>query len=239
MTRWNSINFQDTSSFNIIELVTLHDYIIVIMSRILILIVYLLVFIYTSTKTYKTFSERTIVETIWSVIPALILILLVIPSIKVLYMVEDFKNPIITLKITAHQWYWTTLNPLFINLFFKNNRNLLTHYEIDSLIKNKTPRLLQSTSKVLLPANISSRILISSTDVIHSFSIPRLGLKVDALPGRINQLYSIPFRMGIYFGQCSEICGSNHSFIPIKIQVCSIKQYNNYTILKSLENITI
>jgi len=238
MSRWNSLNFQDAGSLRIVELIILHDYVLVFITRVLVLILYLITITVISKKTYKNFSERTLIETIWSLVPTTMLIFLITPSIKVLYTIEDFKNPQNTFKVTAHQWYWTITRPLYINLFLRNNKNrLITNYEQESLLEVKNPRLLTRTASLILPALISSRILVTSSDVIHSFSIPSLGLKVDALPGRNNQLYSIPLRIGKYFGQCSEICGSNHSFIPISVQICDKSQYNKISLLNSLSSI--
>jgi len=240
MPRWNSLNFQDSRSISMLELTILHDYVIIVIIRVLLLIFYILFIIILSKNLYKTFSERTLIETIWSLVPAFILILLILPSIKVLYIVEDIKNPEITLKIIAHQWYWSYINPLFLNLFYSINKNNQTNnIEYDSLLRTKTPRLLNRTSRLILPSLLTSRFLITSTDVIHSFAIPTLGLKVDALPGRINQLYRIPTQVGLYFGQCSEICGSNHSFIPISLLVCNITQYDKISLLNTLEKLNL
>jgi len=237
MSRWNSLNFQDPCSLRILELTILHDYVIIVILRVLLLILYILIIIFTSSLTYKTFSERTIIETIWSITPALMLVLLVIPSIKVLYIVEDIKTPNISFKIVAHQWYWSSVSPIFINLFFLNKNNIMTtSFDTEHLLNGKTPRLL-NRNYVTVPSFLHSRFLITSTDVIHSFSLPRLGLKVDALPGRINQLFSTPLRVGIFYGQCSEICGSNHSFIPITIHICNGKQYIKLNIFHSIETL--
>lgn len=96
-------------------------------------------------------------------------------------------------------------------------------------VKLRQPRLLACSSRLSLPSNSTVRFLITSRDVIHSFSVPSLGLKVDAVPGRVNQLYSRPSRIGLYFGQCSEICGSNHSFMPIEVKICSNFDYSLIT----------
>ena len=239
MPSWNSLNFQDMSSINIIELIILHDYVIIVILSILLLILYILIILIVSKLVYKTFSESTFVETIWSLIPALMLLFLILPSIKVLYIVEDLKTPSISFKIIAHQWYWSFICPLFINIFFTFNNKIISRIELDSIITNKTPRLLANTSRILIPSNTASRILVTSTDVIHSFTIPRLGLKVDALPGRLNQLFTIPIRIGTYFGQCSEICGSNHSFIPIRFQVCTTPLFNKNMLINTLESLNL
>lgn len=119
--------------------------------------------------------------------------------------------------------------PLFKNFSFSLNTRNFSFFEFDSMIDEESsviPRLLTCSSDFYLPVNSTSRLLITSTDVIHAFALPTLGLKVDALPGRINQLFTNPSRVGLYYGQCSEICGSNHSFMPIRLKVCSLRDYD-------------
>jgi len=228
MPRWLVLGFQDRGSPAIVELFCLHDYVMVIILRVIVLITYIVIYLLFGFYYYKFLSEGTFIETIWSLVPAFLLILLLLPSIKVLYIVEDTKFPIFSFKIVAHQWYWTYIVPLFKNFSYIINSHENSFYEFDSLIESvfNTPRLLRSSSDLFLPLFVSSRLLISSTDVIHSFSLPSLGLKVDALPGRINQLFCSPLLLGSFFGQCSEICGSNHSFMPIRVKVCNLKEFD-------------
>ncbi len=110
------------------------------------------------------------------------------------------------------------------------NRKANRIEELDSIIETERPliRLLRRNADLRIPLNTSSRLIISSTDVIHSFAVPSIGLKVDAIPGRINQLYCNPSRLGVFYGQCSEICGSNHSFIPIRVNILKEEDYNVY-----------
>lgn len=123
--------------------------------------------------------------------------------------------------------------PLFKNFSycFDSSEDSISTFDFDSILEEHTPdsefpRLLGCSSDLFVPVNTTSRLLITSTDVIHSFALPSLGLKVDALPGRINQLFTNPSRVGSFFGQCSEICGSNHSFMPISIKVCGLSDYD-------------
>lgn len=211
------------------ELSCLHDHVIAIIFRVIIFITYIIVYILINTTYYKFLSEGTFIETIWSIIPAFLLIILVLPSMKVLYIIEDIKSPVFTFKIVAHQWYWSYIVPLFKNFSFSLNTRNFSFFEFDSMIDEESsviPRLLTCSSDFYLPVNSTSRLLITSTDVIHAFALPTLGLKVDALPGRINQLFTNPSRVGLYYGQCSEICGSNHSFMPIRLKVCSLRDYD-------------
>lgn len=164
--------------------------------------------------------------------PAFLLVVLVLPSMKVLYMMEDVKTPSFTFKVVAHQWYWSYVVPLLNNMSFFFSGQEVRGYEYDSIVETyldcpERPRLLGCSSDLLIPVGATSRLLITSTDVIHSFALPSLGLKVDALPGRINQLFSRPSRVGSYYGQCSEICGSRHSFMPIRLKVCSLRDFDD------------
>lgn len=240
-----SLNFQDSSSPSIGELRVFHDHVVVIMSGVILLISYVIFYLLLDFKYYKNLSEGTFIETIWSIVPAFLLIILVLPSMKVLYFMEDVKSPSLTFKVIAHQWYWSYVCPLFKNFSYKLSDFFFSSYEYDSLLEEDSkifPRLLGCSSDLILPINMVSRLLISSSDVIHSFAVPSLGLKVDALPGRINQLFICPSRLGVFYGQCSEICGSNHSFMPIRLKVSSLRVYDNVSklyLLRSMEEVSI
>lgn len=231
MPRWLALGFQDMCSPSMRELSCLHDHVITIIFRVIVLISYIITYLLVNTKFYKYLSEGTLIETIWSIVPAFLLVILVVPSMKVLYIIEDVKSPVLTFKVVAHQWYWTYIVPFYNNMYYTLGGNKYDYYEYDSVIDvysidSDYPRLLGCTEDLFIPVNTTSRLLITSTDVIHSFAVPSLGLKVDALPGRINQLFANPSRVGVFFGQCSEICGSNHSFMPIRVKVCGIQDYD-------------
>uniref|UniRef100_UPI00315D1642 cytochrome c oxidase subunit II n=1 Tax=Sancassania mycophaga TaxID=3127633 RepID=UPI00315D1642 len=231
MPSWLALGFQDSGSPSMGELSCLHDHVMTIMFSVIILITYVMIYLLVNTKYYKFLSEGTFIETIWSMVPAFLLIILVLPSMKVLYMMEDVKSPVLTFKVVAHQWYWSYVVPLFKNFSYLIGSDSSSTYEFDSMLEEYSlesdfPRLLGCSSDLFMPVNTTSRLLITSTDVIHSFALPSLGLKVDALPGRINQLFSNPSRVGSFFGQCSEICGSNHSFMPISVKICNLSDYD-------------
>lgn len=221
MPTWIGLSFQDSVSYSFSFLTYLHDHVMMIIVVVVVFISYVLFIVLFYNSFFKFFSERVILETVWSVIPAFLLIVLVLPSMQILYIIEDVKNPSFTFKIIGHQWYWTFVTPLWNNFYFSIGDHVYTFNEEDCIIENSlySPRLLGVTRSLCIPVNLTSRLLVTSTDVIHSFAIPSLGLKVDALPGRINQLFVSPLRVGNFFGQCSEICGSNHSFIPICMKI--------------------
>lgn len=191
-----------------------HDHAIIILTLITVITVYLVSTLIAGKKFNKFTMEGQEIETIWTIVPAFILIFIAIPSIKTLYLIEDSKEPIISIKVRGHQWYWSyqisSLNIPEIDLFIE--KSLIT-------------RLVKTRECLLLPSQTIIRALITSQDVIHSWTVPSLGTKVDAIPGRINQIFLLSKRLGIFTGQCSEICGINHSFIPISIQFQSPRTF--------------
>lgn len=164
----------------------------------------------------KYFLSGQLIEIIWTVFPAVILLFVAFPSLQLLYLLDEVNNPLISLKAIGHQWYWQYEYTNFLNL------------EFDSYIKKENDikfRLLNVDNLILFPNNSQVRVLTSATDVIHSWTIPRLGVKIDASPGRLNQTNFFIYRIGLYFGQCSEICGANHSFMPIILERTSLKNF--------------
>nr|AHA47091.1 cytochrome c oxidase subunit II [Liposcelis paeta] len=163
-----------------------------------------------------SFFSSEIMETTWTLIPILILALLAFPSLQVLFMMEELINPILTVKVLGNQWYWS----YDYGDFEKN---------YDSFMKNSGIfRFLEVDHSLILPLLTQTRILISSNDVIHSWTVPSLGIKIDANPGRLNMGWLYSYRVGYYYGQCSEICGVNHSYMPIKIEFCNQKFFKNW-----------
>lgn len=142
------------------------------------------------------------------------------PSLKILYFIDEIFNPYFSIKAIGHQWYWSYEYPEFnnyeINCYINNNLNINQF------------RLLETDNRLIIPFKISLRLVVSSIDVIHSWTIQSLGIKVDAVPGRINQLNLFSIRPGLFFGQCSEICGINHSFIPIILERTDYYNFINW-----------
>jgi len=205
MPTWSGLSFQEGTSFDIEQISFFHDYRITIVVFVCLVTAY---FISTCVK-FKRFDsyliERQELELFWTFLPSVILIRLAIPSIKVLYYIEETFDPVLSLKTTGHQWFWS-----YENINFKE--------ETEIYINNSHLIRLLKTDKILaLPSLTPIRNIISSTDVIHSWAVPRLGIKVDATPGRLNQSFFYRNLNSLVTGQCSEICGANHSFIPIII----------------------
>jgi cytochrome c oxidase subunit 2 len=210
MPSWSSLTFQDRASPIIEQLVFFHDHTIVVLSLITVFILYAIISTVTAKSYCKYLMDGQEVETIWAVLPAVVLIFVAVPSMKILYIIEDSKLSNLTAKVTGHQWYWS------YEMVTTNGR------ELESFIEpSKTTRLLSRRADLIFPVSSYLRLLITSADVIHAWALPTMGVKVDAVPGRLNQTFIFRKRQGKFSGQCSEICGANHSFIPISVTVSS------------------
>lgn len=180
----------------------------------------------------EQFSHSVFLEIVWTIIPAIILIIIAIPSFALLYSLEEIVTPIITLKVIGHQWYWS-----YEYSDYEETQNISINYDSymlaeDDLITLGTFRLLEVDNRVVLPIKNYIRILVTAADVLHSWAIPSLGIKVDACPGRLNQIFMFIKREGTFYGQCSEICGVNHGFMPIVVRGVKFEQYINWILSK-------
>lgn len=201
--------FNSPSTYLIELVILLHDYVIIFLFSILILVL-LVIFNNLITKNFNLrFFERHQLESIWTVLPFLVLLLIVVPSLTSLYMLDTCSFCGISVGIVGHQWYWRYCYKDFDN------------YTFDSYMlppESRNIRVLEVDNRIIVPTCLPIRYIVSSADVIHSWTVPSFGVKIDAVPGRINQFCFSIKRSGVYFGQCSEICGANHSFIPIVIE---------------------
>nr|ADV16612.1 cytochrome c oxidase subunit II [Colossendeis megalonyx] len=215
MPTWNHIMLQNSSNPSMEQLIMFHDHSMLILFMICIFIVYMMVFSMVNKNFNYLLLQGQEIETIWTMAPAIILLFITIPSLKILYMMEEIFKPFMTIKVIGHQWYWSYEYSDFKDI------------EFDSFMINNSQlmRLLDVDNRVMIPFNTPIRILVTSADVIHSWSIPSMGLKMDATPGRINQMFMNINRPGIYSGQCSEICGANHSFMPIMVESINMKNF--------------
>jgi len=211
MSNFFQLRFQDRRSIFIRSIIEFNDHLIFIALLILSFILYILIVILYYNYINLVFFENHNLEFIWTLIPLFILIFIAFPSIKILYIIEE-NDYCITLKVIGHQWYWSYEYPNF-NIFFNSyiDRSLTIL------------RLLDVDNRVILPILRKIHLIIRSDDVIHSWAVPSLGLKIDAIPGRLNNINIFSKRRGLYFGQCSEICGANHSFIPIVLEMLNYK----------------
>lgn len=201
------------------QLIFFHDHTILILIMITAFIRYLLITLILNKLTNLKLFEGQTIEIIWTAVPAIILIFIALPSLRALYLLDEVKSPAITIKTIGHQWYWSYEYPDFPNLEFDSYITPRRAAEPSDL------RLLEVDNRTIIPFNTQIRLLVSAADVIHSWTIPSLGIKVDALPGRLNQLRIFSLRPGLFYGQCSEICGSNHSFMPIVLEAINPKDF--------------
>nr|YP_010700039.1 cytochrome c oxidase subunit II [Parasa lepida]WCH63172.1 cytochrome c oxidase subunit 2 [Parasa lepida] len=219
---WSNFNLQNASSPLMEQIIFFHDHTLMILIMITILVSYLMMNLFFNKMINRFLLEGQMIELIWTILPAITLIFIAMPSLRLLYLLDEINNPLITLKSIGHQWYWSYEYSDFKNIQFDS-------YMIPSNeLMNNNFRLLDVDNRIVLPMNNQIRILITATDVIHSWTIPSLGIKVDANPGRLNQTNFFINRPGIFFGQCSEICGANHSFMPIVIESIQIKNFINW-----------
>nr|YP_009256114.1 cytochrome c oxidase subunit II [Rediviva intermixta]AKS40057.1 cytochrome c oxidase subunit II [Rediviva intermixta] len=207
------------------HLIFFYYLVMILIMLILFSTLYIMISIIANTFINRFLLKNHTIEIIWTIIPMFLLILIAIPSLKALYYIDELWNPIyFTIKIMGHQWYWSYEYSEFYWIQFDS-------YMINELDKLDLFRLLDTDNHLVVPMNVPIRIIVTSMDVIHSWTIPSIGIKMDAVPGRINQMTMFTIRPGIYFGQCSEICGVNHSFMPI-----TLESTNCYNFLKWVKN---
>nr|AAP42823.2 cytochrome c oxidase subunit 2 [Bombyx mandarina]ADE18198.1 cytochrome c oxidase subunit II [Bombyx mandarina]ADE18211.1 cytochrome c oxidase subunit II [Bombyx mandarina]ADE18276.1 cytochrome c oxidase subunit II [Bombyx mandarina]ADE18393.1 cytochrome c oxidase subunit II [Bombyx mandarina] len=222
MATWSNLNLQNGASPLMEQIIFFHDHTLIILIMITILVSYLMISLFFNKYINRFLLEGQLIELIWTIMPAFTLMFIALPSLRLLYLLDELNNPLITMKSIGHQWYWSYEYSDFNNIEFDS-------YMIPSNeMKNNEFRLLDVDNRIILPMNNQIRIMITATDVIHSWTIPSLGVKVDANPGRLNQTNFFINRPGIFFGQCSEICGANLSFMPIVIESISIKNFINW-----------
>lgn len=219
---WGQLIFQDAASPIILQLISFHDHTLIILTLVMSVVSYAIYVIIVNSLTNRYLIEAQQIETIWTIVPAIILIFLALPSLRLLYLTDEVRNPALTLKAIGHQWYWryeyTDFKDIEIDSYMIPTSDLLPGEY----------RLLEVDNRIVLPIQIEVRVLVTAADVIHAWTVPALGVKVDAVPGRLNQLGFTINNPGIFYGQCSEICGANHSFIPICVEVVNLKSFTNW-----------
>ena len=159
-------------------------------------------------------THNTLIEVAWTLIPVLILVALVVPSFRLLFLELDVPKADLTVKVTGKQWYWSYAYP-------DNGK-----FEFDSLLaQDKQPRLLGVDNEMVVPINKIVRIQTTGADVIHSFAVPAFGIKIDSVPGRLNETWFKATKLGMFYGQCSELCGRDHAFMPIAVRVVNDQEF--------------
>lgn len=222
MQHWSQLLQQDAASAIMLQIISFHDHALVILTLVITTVGYASATLLFNKYTSRWTIEAQEVETVWTVLPALTLLFLALPSLRLLYLRDELANPSLTIKTIGHQWYWSYEYSDFPGI------------EFDSYITptpDLTPgefRLLEVDNRIVVPIQLEIRLLVTAADVIHSWTIPSLGVKIDAIPGRLNQLRFITTRPGVFYGQCSEICGANHTFIPIAVEAVDTNSFINW-----------
>ncbi len=240
-TDWQ-LSFQNPATDLMGSVVGLHNVILIVMSLITLFVLFLLFYVSFRFSAKRnpipsTRTHNTVVEVLWTAIPIVILVVLAVPSFKLLYQQEKSENYDMTVKVIGHQWYWEYEYPDHGDFYFES-------YMIqDEDLKEGDLRLLTVDNPLVIPANKNVQILITAGDVLHSWAVPSMGLKTDAVPGRLNETWVNVKEPGIYRGQCSEICGSGHGFMPVVVKVLPEREFmawaneakNNYAINEDIE----
>nr|YP_009131576.1 cytochrome c oxidase subunit II [Zootoca vivipara]AJF22978.1 cytochrome oxidase subunit II [Zootoca vivipara] len=217
------LGLQNAASPIMEELLHFHDHALMIVFLISALVLYIISLMLSTKLTHTNTMDAQEVEVVWTILPAIILILIALPSLQILYLMDELNNPHLTIKTIGHQWYWSYEYTDYQNLLFDSY--MIPTYDL-------YPghfRLLEVDHRIVVPMESPIRMLVSAEDVLHSWAVPALGIKTDAVPGRLNQTTLITSHPGLYYGQCSEICGSNHSFMPIVVESMPLKYFEAWS----------
>ena len=174
----------------------------------------------------------TIIEIIWTTTPGIILLIIAIPSFSLLYSLEEIINPCLTIKIIGMQWFWKYEYYDYLNIHNNKVINFDSYLISEEDLKKGEFRMLEVDNRLVIPINTFIRLIVTSSDVIHSWAVPSFGVKIDALPGRLNQNSLFVKREGVFFGQCSELCGINHSAMPIVVEATILKDFMTWVLNK-------
>ena len=181
----------------------------------------------------QIFTHSSLLEIVWTILPAVVLLLIAIPSFALLYSLDELIDPSVTLKVIGHQWYWSYEYSDYASLSGGETLGYDSYMiTVDDLTVKGSFRLLETDNRVVLPVNTHIRVLVTAADVLHSWAVPSFGIKVDACPGRLTQASLFLKREGVYYGQCSEICGVNHGFMPIVVKGVSVDKFTNWIVAK-------
>nr|ANO46088.1 cytochrome oxidase subunit II [Leptothorax kutteri] len=223
MNTW-LLTLQNSNSPTYDMLIFFHDFTMIILIFITMMILFIIMMMMKNKLINRFLLQSHSIELIWTIMPMFILIFIAMPSLQILYLTDELHNNKLTIKTIGHQWYWSYEYSDFMNMEFDSfmiPENQLTTNEF---------RLLDVDNRCILPFKFPIRMLTTSMDVIHAWAIPALGIKMDSTPGRLNQTMLFMNRPGLFFGQCSEICGTNHSFMPIVIESTNFINFKNWLI---------
>ena len=224
------LGFQDSAAPGFTGIVTLHNTIgfyLIVISFAVFWVIMSVIYYYSSSKNpiaYKYLTHGTVLELVWTITPALILIAIAFPSFRLLYLMDEVISPTLTIKVVGHQWYWSYEYSDFIT-DSGDSIDFDSYMIPESDLELGQFRLLDVDNKMIIPVDCHIRLIVTGADVIHSFAVPSLGIKIDATPGRLNQCSILAERTGTFYGQCSEICGTWHGFMPIAVEAVSVQDY--------------
>nr|BDI12709.1 cytochrome c oxidase subunit II [Polypedates leucomystax] len=219
MAQPTQFGLQDAASPIMEELIHFHDHTLMAVLLISTLVLYIIITLMTSKLFSTNMMDAQEIEMVWTIMPAVILIVIALPSLRILYLMDEISSPDLTVKTVGHQWYWTYEYSDFDNIGFDSY--MLPTKDLDP----GSFRLLEVDNRMVIPTGTLTRILVTADDVLHSWALPSLGIKTDAIPGRLTQASILVGHPGVYYGQCSEICGANHSFMPIVVEALPIRNF--------------
>lgn len=224
------LNLQTPVSSLQSEIYDFHTLLLWIITAIVIIVTALLVYAIVKFRRKKgvepaKFAHNTLIEVIWTIIPIVILIVIAIPSLKLLHLENRIPEPELTIKTTGYQWYWGYEYTDYDGLEFLSYP--IADEDIDE--SKGQFRLLSTDNPVVVPVDTNIQLLVAAADVIHAFALPAAGVKKDAVPGQLNETWMRIEKPGVYYGQCSEICGTGHSYMPIEIHAVSKDEFNAWT----------
>mgnify|MGYP005688786099 FL=1 len=221
------LGFQKSASKTMDDIVWFHDYMLLpVITAITVFVLFLIAYACIRFRASRnpeasTTSHNTVIEVIWTLVPCLILIVLAVPSFKVLYSQDEIPKADVTIKAIGYQWYWGYEYP--------DENIIFDSYMIEEKdLKEGQPRLLAVDNEVYVPVNKVVKVMITANDVLHAWALPSFGVKRDAVPGRINETWFRADRTGTFYGQCSELCGIKHAFMPITVNVVTEEEYNQW-----------
>lgn len=221
------LGFQEAASPVMERLTDFHNMLLVIITAISLFVLFLLMYVCfrfsekRNPKPSKT-SHNTLIEIIWTTVPIIILVAIAIPSFRHLYFMDRTETPDMTLKVIGYQWYWGYEYPDHGNIAFDS------YIVKDEDLKEGQVRLLEVDNRIVLPVETNVRILTTAADVIHAWAVPALGVKMDAVPGRLNETWVRINKPGVYRGQCSELCGAYHGYMPVVIEAVSKEKFEQW-----------
>ena len=222
------LNLQNAASYIILEFIFFHDRLNIVLVFIMSVVGWIMVSILFNQVTNLFLIENQKLESIWIIIPSLILVKIGVPSLYLLYITDDSVESSVSLKVNAQQWFWRYEYSDFWTSELQSSLEFDSYIVPESELELGMTRLLETNMRPILPYLVQTRVLITRLDVLHCWTVPSLGVKVDAAPGRINQVKFFTYQPGVFYGQCSEICGANHSFIPIALEFLRPERFLNW-----------